>query len=65
MIYLNTFTRKPNSARYILNRVLIRPSLDKTPYELWHNKILNVRYFKVFGGKCFILNGQKKLEKFD
>ena len=54
-----------NTACYILNRVLIRPSLDKTPYELWHNKIPNVGYFKVFGGKYFILNHREKLEKFD
>ena len=27
-----------NTSYYILNRILIRPSLDKTPYELWKNK---------------------------
>ena len=54
-----------NTACYILNRVLIRPSLNKTSYELWHNKIPNVGYFKVFGCKCFILNNNEKLGKFD
>ena len=54
-----------NTACYILNRVLIRSSLNKTPYELWHNKIPNVGYFKVFGCKCFILNNNEKLGKFD
>jgi len=54
-----------NTACYVLNRVLIRPSLDKTPYELWHDKIPNIGYFKVFGCKCFILNNKEKLGKFD
>ncbi|CAL9196629.1 unnamed protein product [Musa hybrid cultivar] len=27
-----------NTACYILNRVLVRPLLTKTPYELWNNK---------------------------
>ena len=47
------------------NKVLIRPCLDKTLYELWHNKIPNSGYLKVFSCKCFILNTKKKLEKFD
>ena len=37
-----------NTSCYILNRVLIRSSLDKTPYELWKNKKPNISYFKVF-----------------
>ena len=36
-----------NTSCYILNRVLIRSSLDKTPYELWKNKKPNIIYFKV------------------
>ena len=31
-----------NTTCYVSNRVLIRPCSDKTPYELWHNKISNV-----------------------
>ena len=54
-----------NTACYILNRVLIRPSLDKTSYEVWRNKILNVGYFKVFGCKCFILNNEENFGKID
>ena len=54
-----------NTACYVLNRVLIRPSLDKTPYELWKNKKPNIGYFKVFGCKCFILNTKENLGKFD
>ena len=54
-----------NTSCYILNRVLIRPSLDKTPYELWKNKKPNISYFKVFGSKCFIFNTKDNLGKFD
>ena len=54
-----------NTSCYILNRVLIRSSLDKTPYELWKNKKPNISYFKVFGSKCFIFNTKDNLGKFD
>ena len=54
-----------NTACYILNSVLIRPLLTKTPYELWNNKKPNVSYFKVFECKCFILNEKDNLGKFD
>ena len=54
-----------NTACYVMNRVLIRPSLSKIPYELWNNKKPNVSYFKVFGCKCFILNEKDVLGKFD
>ena len=55
-----------NTACYILNRVLIRPIIKKTPYELWNERRPNVNYFHVFGCKCFILNnGKSNLGKFD
>ena len=37
-----------NIAYYVLNRVLIRPHLNKTPYELWKDRKPNISYFKVF-----------------
>jgi len=45
---------------YVLNRVLIRPILKKTPYELFKGRKPNVSHLKVFGCKCFILNNGKK-----
>ena len=54
-----------NTSCYILNRALIRPSLDKTPYELWKNKKPNISYFKVFGSKYFILNTKNHFGNFD
>ena len=45
--------------------MLIRPKLNKTPYELWKDKKPNIGYFKFFGCKCFILNVKDNLGKFD
>ena len=70
MLYENNLStyfwaKAVNSSCYILNRVFIKPSLDKTPYELWKNKKPNISYFKVFRSKCFILNTKDNLGKFD
>ena len=54
-----------NTTCYVMNRVLVRPLLSKTPYKLWNNKKPNVSYFKVFKCKCFILNEKDMLGKFD
>ncbi|KAH9779609.1 hypothetical protein KPL71_007757 [Citrus sinensis] len=54
-----------NTACYVLNRVLIRPNLNKTPYELWKDRKPNIGYFKFFGYKCFVLNTKDNLGKFD
>ena len=54
-----------NTSCYVLNRILLRPILKKTPYEIWKNKKPNISYFKVFGCKCFILNIKDNLGKFD
>jgi len=55
-----------NTACYVLNRVLIRPILKKTPYELFKGRRLVLSHLKLFGCKCFILNnGKESLCKFD
>jgi len=55
-----------NAACYVLNRVLIRQILKKTPYELFKGRKPNIYHFRVFGCKCFILNnGKDNLGKFD
>ena len=55
-----------NTAYYVLNRVLIRPILKKTPYELFKGRRPILSRLNVFGCKCFILNnGKESLEKFD
>jgi len=48
------------------NRRIIRPILDKTPYELLKGRKPNLSHLRVFGRKCFVLNnGKDKLGKFD
>ncbi|GJZ63930.1 retrovirus-related pol polyprotein from transposon TNT 1-94 [Tanacetum coccineum] len=40
-----------DTSTYILNRILIRVILGKTPYELLRGRKPTLYYFKVFGGK--------------
>ncbi|GKA38569.1 retrovirus-related pol polyprotein from transposon TNT 1-94 [Tanacetum coccineum] len=54
-----------DTSTYILNRILIRHFLGKTPYELFKGKKPSLEYFKVFGSKSFILNTKDYLTKFD
>ncbi|GKB74386.1 retrovirus-related pol polyprotein from transposon TNT 1-94 [Tanacetum coccineum] len=54
-----------DTSTYILNRILIRPILGKTPYEIYRGRKPTLEYFKVFGSKCFILNTKDNLTKFD
>ena len=54
-----------DNSTYILNRVLIRQFLNKTPYEIYRGKKPTLGYFRVFGSKCFILNTKDYLTKFD
>ena len=54
-----------NTACYVLNRVLVRPLLNKTSYELLYGRTPRIAYFKVFGCKCFLFNTRDNLDKFD
>ncbi|GKC74062.1 retrovirus-related pol polyprotein from transposon TNT 1-94 [Tanacetum coccineum] len=54
-----------DTSTYILNRILIRAILGKTPYELLIGRKPTLDYFKMFGSKCFILNTKYYLTKFD
>ncbi|KAL8104031.1 hypothetical protein AgCh_028309 [Apium graveolens] len=47
------------------NRVLIRPILDKTPYELLKKKRPKISYLKIFCSKCFVLKIIGNDGKFD
>ena len=44
---------------------LPRKILDKTPYELLTKNKTNIKYFRVFGCKCFVLNKSTRLSKFE
>ncbi|GKA51691.1 retrovirus-related pol polyprotein from transposon TNT 1-94 [Tanacetum coccineum] len=54
-----------DTSTYILNRILIRAILGKTPYELLRGRKPTPDYFRVFGSKCFILNTKDYLTKFN
>jgi hypothetical protein len=48
-----------------MNRGKIRVNNKKTPYELWKGRPTTVKYFKVFGSKCYIKRDDEDLGKFD
>lgn len=39
---------------YTFNKVHIKGETGKTPYELWFGNTPIVKYFKIFGSKCYI-----------
>ena len=54
-----------DTSTHILNRILIRNILGKTPYELLRGRKSSLDYLRVFGSKCFMLNTKDYLTKFD
>ncbi|XP_075106827.1 uncharacterized protein LOC107784042 [Nicotiana tabacum] len=55
-----------NTAYYLENRCMIRPSLNKTLYELLNGRKPKLTHLRTFGCKCFVLNnGKEALGKFD
>ncbi|GJT60203.1 retrovirus-related pol polyprotein from transposon TNT 1-94 [Tanacetum coccineum] len=54
-----------DTSTYILNRILIRAILCKTPYELLRGRKPTLDYFRVFGSTYFLLNTKYYLNKFD
>ena len=49
----------------IQNRVMLRKKTVKTPYEIWKGRPANVKYFRVFGSKCYIKREDGRMGKFD
>ena len=54
-----------NTSCHIGNRIFFRLGTKKTAYEIWNGKKLKVKSFRVFGNRCYILNDQENLGKFD
>ena len=54
-----------NTLCHIGNKILFKVGTKKTSYEIWKEKKPKVKYFRVFGSKCFILNDRENLGKFD
>nr|GEU96241.1 hypothetical protein [Tanacetum cinerariifolium] len=51
------------TACYTQNRSLIHTRHHKTPYELVHNKKLDLTFFRVFGALCYPTNDSEDLGK--
>ncbi|KAJ9544415.1 hypothetical protein OSB04_024122 [Centaurea solstitialis] len=52
-------------ACFTQNRSLVVKRFEKTPYHLLYNKCPNIKFFHVFGCKCFVLNDREHVGKFD
>ena len=61
----NFWAEAINTACHASNRLYIRKGLNKTPYEILTGNKPNLKYFRVFGCKCFILKKGARLAKFD
>jgi len=63
---INFWVKGLNRSCYIINRCMIGPILNKTPYELFKSRKPNIMYLRVFGCKCYVYNnGNDALGKFD
>ncbi|KAJ9546598.1 hypothetical protein OSB04_019141 [Centaurea solstitialis] len=54
-----------STACYTHNRSLVVKRFEKTPYQFLHNKRPNIKFFHVFGCKCYVLNDRAPIGKFD
>ena len=62
----NFWAEALNTSCYIINRCMIRPILNKTPYELFKGRKPNIIYLRIFECKCYVHNnGKDALGKFD
>nr|GEU40106.1 uncharacterized mitochondrial protein AtMg00810-like [Tanacetum cinerariifolium] len=51
------------TACYTQNGFIIRLRHDKTPYEILHDKLLDLSFFHVFGALCYLTNDSENLGK--
>jgi hypothetical protein len=54
-----------STACYSSNRLFLYKGLNMTPYEIVTGSKPNIKYFRVFGCKCFFLRQGVRLGKFD
>jgi len=54
-----------NTTCHVHNRVTLRSGTTTTLYEIWKERKPIVRYFHVFGSKCYILAGREHITKMD
>nr|GEU92074.1 retrovirus-related Pol polyprotein from transposon TNT 1-94 [Tanacetum cinerariifolium] len=51
------------TACLIQNRSIIHKRFDKTPYELMNKRKPNIKFFRVFGCRCYLLNDYEDVGK--
>jgi hypothetical protein len=61
----NFWAEAINIACHVSNRLYLRKGLNKTPYEILTSNKPNIKYFRVFGCKCYYLKKGVHLSKFD
>jgi len=63
---INFWAEALNTTCCIISRCMIRPILNKTPYELFKGRKRNIMHLRVFGCKCYVHNnGKDAMEKLD
>ncbi|GKE90434.1 retrovirus-related pol polyprotein from transposon TNT 1-94 [Tanacetum coccineum] len=56
------WTEAVATACYTQNRSIVRLHHGKTPYELLHDKLLDLSFFHVFGALCYPTNNSENLD---
>nr|GFB17669.1 integrase, catalytic region, zinc finger, CCHC-type, peptidase aspartic, catalytic [Tanacetum cinerariifolium] len=51
------------TACFTQNRLIIHKCFDKTPYELINKRKPNIKFFRVFGCRCYFLNDYEDVGK--
>nr|GFB27090.1 retrovirus-related Pol polyprotein from transposon TNT 1-94 [Tanacetum cinerariifolium] len=51
------------TACFTQNRLIIHNHFDRTPYELMNKRKPNIKFFRVFGCRCYILNDYEDVGK--
>ena len=61
----NFWAEAISTACHATNRLYLRKGLNKTPYEILTGNKPDIKYFHVFGCKCYILKKGMRLSKFE
>ncbi|KAI3669249.1 hypothetical protein L6452_40476 [Arctium lappa] len=64
VLHLFLWAEAVSTACHTQNRSMIHRRFQKTPYELINNRTPTIKYFHIFGCKCFVLNDRENLNKF-
>ncbi|KAJ9535171.1 hypothetical protein OSB04_un001750 [Centaurea solstitialis] len=64
-LLLTFWAEAVSTACFTQNRTIITKRFKKTPYHIINRRVPNVKFFHVFGCRCYILNNRDNLGKFD